>query len=380
MWGQRPAYSSASAASSDPASPVTSSLLATTADLTAARHDDGTMVVTMGGDWLLSGDLPSPDALFDQLGTGVSRLAFDTTALNEWDTGALSFVLLQRLLRLAEAVPEKADARSDEQQYGVVDWIGLTTLSATASASETLEFLGQSVLAMWKFIRGKARYRRSDLLLLLQQAGIEALAIVALVSFLLGLILAFVSAIQLQQFGAAIYVADLVGIAMVRDMGALITAIVMAGRSGAAYAAQLGTMKVNEEIDALATMGIDPMEFLVLPRMVALVLMMPLLTLFADATGMIGGLLVGVGMLDLSITAYFQQSVNAISVTHLLGGLFKGAVYGTLIAIAGGMRGMQSGRSAGAVGSAATSAVVTGVVWIIAAAGVFSFVFYLLGW
>ena len=227
---------------------------------------------------------------------------------------------------------------------------------------------------------GRARYRHSDLLLLLQQAGIEALAIVALVAFLLGLILAFVSAIQLQQFGAAIYVADLVGIAMVRDMGALITAIVMAGRSGAAYAAQLGTMKVNEEIDALATMGIDPMEFLVLPRMVALVLMMPLLTLFADAMGMLGGLLVGVGMLDLSFTAYFQQSVGAISVTHLLGGLFKGAVYGILIAVAGGLRGMQSGRSAGAVGSAATSAVVTGVVWIIAAAGIFSFVFYLLGW
>ena len=377
------------------------STLATATDLTSTRHDDGTMVVTMSGDWLLSGDLPSPDALADQLGAGVSRLAFDTTALNEWDTGALSFVLqlsgtarnasvpvdpsglpagLQRLLRLAEAVPEKADARSDEERYGVVDWIGLTTLSAKASAGETLEFLGQSLIATWRFIRGKARYRKSDLLLLLQQAGIEALAIVALVAFLLGLILAFVSAIQLQQFGAAIYVADLVGIAMVRDMGALITAIVMAGRSGAAYAAQLGTMKVNEEIDALATMGIDPMEFLVLPRMVALVLMMPLLTLFADAMGMIGGLLVGVGMLDLSFTAYFQQSIGAISVTHLLGGLFKGATYGTLIAIAGGLRGMQSGRSAGAVGSAATSAVVTGVVWIIAAAGVFSFVFYLLGW
>ena len=377
------------------------SSLAPPADLTATRHDDGTLVVIMGGDWLLSGALPSPDALVDQLRTGANRLAFDTTALADWDTAALSFVLrlsgtarnasvpvdtsglpvgLQRLLRLAEAVPEKADARSDEEDYGVVDWIGLTTLSAKSSAGETLEFLGQSVIAVGRFVMGRARYRHSDLLLLLQQAGIEALAIVALVAFLLGLILAFVSAIQLQQFGAAIYVADLVGIAMVRDMGALITAIVMAGRSGAAYAAQLGTMKVNEEIDALATMGIDPMEFLVLPRMVALVLMMPLLTLFADAMGMLGGLLVGVSMLDLSFTAYFQQSVGAISVTHLLGGLFKGAVYGILIAVAGGLRGMQSGRSAGAVGSAATSAVVTGVVWIIAAAGIFSFVFYLLGW
>lgn len=375
--------------------------LATPADSTATRHDDGTMVVTMAGDWLLSGALPSPDALIEQLRSGVSRLAFDTTALAEWDTAALAFVLqlsgtarnasvpvdasglpagLQRLLVLAEAVPEKADAKTDAEEYGVVDWIGLTTLSAQASAGDTLEFLGQTVIAVGRFIRGKARYRRSDLTLLLQQAGIEALGIVVLVAFLLGLILAFVSAIQLQQFGAAIYVADLVGIAMVRDMGALITAIVMAGRSGAAYAAQLGTMKVNEEIDALATMGIDPIEFLVLPRFVALVLMMPLLTLFADAVGILGGMLVGVSMLDLSFTAYYQQSIGAISVTHLLGGMFKGAVYGILIAVAGSMRGMQSGRSAGAVGSAATSAVVTGVVWIIAAAGVFSFVFYLLGW
>ena len=357
------------------------------------------MLVRLSGDWVLGGSIPvSETALREQ---GVTRLAFDSTELGEWDTAALTFVLrlagearergvsvdltdlpsgLQRLVALAEAVPEVADARAEEEEYGVVDWIGLTTLSAKASAGETLEFLGQAVIVVWRFIRGRARYRRSDLILLLQQAGIEALGIVVLVAFLLGLILAFVSAIQLQQFGAAIFVADLVGIAMVRDMGALITAIVMAGRSGAAYAAQLGTMKVNEEIDALTTMGIDPMEFLVLPRMVALILMMPLLTLFADAVGIIGGMLVGVSMLDLTFTAYIHQTVGAISTTHLLGGLFKGGVYGTLIAIAGCLRGMQSGRSAGAVGNAATSAVVTGVVWIIASAGVFSFIFYLLGW
>ncbi len=174
------------------ASLVTTSLAAP-ADLTATRHDDGTLVVTMGGDWLLSGALPSPDALVDQLRTGANRLAFDTTALADWDTAALSFVLrlsgtarnasvqvdtsglpvgLQRLLRLAEAVPEKADARSDEEEYGVVDWIGLTTLSAKSSAGETLEVLGQSVIAVGRFVMGRARYRRSDLLLLLQQAGI----------------------------------------------------------------------------------------------------------------------------------------------------------------------------------------------------------------
>ncbi len=374
---------------------------APTAQLTADRQPDGSLVVRLAGAWSLQGGQPLADALLREVDGSGGSVGFDASGLEDWDTSALTVVLqvssaakvagaavdlgglpegLQRLVRLAEAVPEKTDARDEAEEYGVVDWIGLTTLSAKASAGETIDFLGQSVIAVAKFFRGRARYRRSDLVLLLQQAGVEALGIVTLVAFLLGLILAFVSAIQLQQFGAAIYVADLVGIAMVRDMGALITAIVMAGRSGAAYAAQLGTMKVNEEIDALVTMGIDPMEFLVLPRMVALVAMMPLLTLFADAVGIIGGMLVGVSMLDLSFTAYIQQTVGAISTTHLLGGLFKGATYGVLIAVAGCLRGTQSGRSAGAVGSAATSAVVTGVVWIIAAAGVFSFVFYLLGW
>ncbi len=371
------------------------------AQLFAQRLDDGTLQIRLSGDWLLGGSIPAFDTVLPELERGASKLVFDSTELGKWDSAVLTFVLrlagearergvdfdltglpsgLQRLVALAEAVPEVAEARTEEEEYGVVDWIGLTTLSAKTSAGETLEFLGQAVIAVLRFIGGRARYRRSDLLLLLQQAGIEALGIVVLVSFLLGLILAFVSAIQLQQFGAAIFVADLVGIAMVRDMGALITAIVMAGRSGAAYAAQLGTMKVNEEIDALTTMGIDPLEFLVLPRLVALVLMMPLLTLFADAVGIVGGMFVGVSMLDLTFTAYIQQTIGAITTTHLLGGLFKGGVYGILIALAGCLRGMQSGRSAGAVGNAATSAVVTGVVWIIASAGVFSFIFYLLGW
>ncbi len=371
------------------------------AQLFAQRLDDGTLQIRLSGDWLLGGSIPAFDTVLPELERGASKLVFDSTELGKWDSAVLTFVLrlageareggvdfdltglpsgLQRLVALAEAVPEVAEARTEEEEYGVVDWIGLTTLSAKTSAGETLEFLGQAVIAVLRFIGGRARYRRSDLLLLLQQAGIEALGIVVLVSFLLGLILAFVSAIQLQQFGAAIFVADLVGIAMVRDMGALITAIVMAGRSGAAYAAQLGTMKVNEEIDALTTMGIDPLEFLVLPRLVALVLMMPLLTLFADAVGIVGGMFVGVSMLDLTFTAYIQQTSGAMTPTPRLGGLFKGGVYGIRIAMAGCLRGMQSGRSAGAVGAAATSAVVTGVVWIIAAAGVFSFVFYLLGW
>ena len=201
-----------------------------------------------------------------------------------------------------------------------------------------------------------------------------------LVSFLLGVILAFVGAVQLEQFGATIYVANLVGVAMVRDMAALITGIAMAGRSGAAFAAQLGTMKVNQEIDALNTAGLSPLEFLVLPRLVALMVMMPALTLYAQLMGIVGGAAVGVTLLDISLTAYVQQTTSAVGIGDLLGGVFKGAVYGGLIALAGCLRGMQAAKSSAGVGDAATSAVVTGIVAIIAACGFFQFVFYLLGW
>jgi phospholipid/cholesterol/gamma-HCH transport system permease protein len=206
----------------------------------------------------------------------------------------------------------------------------------------------------------------------MQECGARALPIVSLISLLVGLILAFVGAIQLQQFGAQIYVADLVGIAMVREMGAMMTAIVMAGRTGAAFAAQLGTMQVNEEIDAFSTLGFSPIDFLVLPRMLALILMMPLLCIYADAMGILGGALVGVAMLDLTITEYFIETQGAIDMVDIMVGVVKSAVFGVLVALAGCLRGIQCGRSAQAVGLATTSAVVMGIVFIIVTDGIFS--------
>ena len=366
-------------------------------------HAEGTLVVRLAGDWRMRRGIPSAEPLELEL-TGARRpraVVFDSSGVGEWDMGILVFLVrvkdassqygievdrsglppgVQRLLALAEAVPEKSDARAEDIEHGVVERIGETTIALGASLSEQLEFLGAATGAFGRMLIGKARYRRADMWLQIQQAGVEALPIVALVSFLLGLILAFVGAIQLQAFGAQIYVANLVGVAMVRDMGALIAAIVMAGRSGGAYAAQLGSMNVNQEIDALQTAGISPLEFLVLPRMTALFLMMPLLSLYAGAVGILGGAAVGTGMLDLSLMTYYQQTISAISVTDVLGGVMKGATYGILIALAGCLRGMQSGRSASAVGDAATSAVVTAIVAIIAAAGIYSAVFYVLGW
>jgi phospholipid/cholesterol/gamma-HCH transport system permease protein len=199
----------------------------------------------------------------------------------------------------------------------------------------------------------------------MQECGAQALPIVSLISLLVGLILAFIGAVQLEQFGAQIYIADLVGIGMARQMGAMMTGIIMAGRTGAAFAAQLGTMTVNEEIDALTTTGLPPMEFLVLPRMLALMVMMPLLALYADLMGILGGAIVGVGLMDLGAMTYFQETRHALDFTDFAVGLVYAAVFGALVAIAGCLRGMQCGRSASAVGDAATSAVVTAIVWII---------------
>src|SRR5262249_40542251 len=239
-------------------------------------------------------------------------------------------------------------------------------------AQDILEFIGAAVVTFLKFVVGRARFRRTDLALLLQECGAQALGIVTLISFLIGLILAFMGAVQLRQFGAQIYVADLVGLGMTREMGAIMTGVIMAGRTGAAFAAQLGTMQVNEEIDALTTMGISSMEFLVLPRMLALIVMMPLLCIYANIVGMLAGLLMATGLLNLSLVEYVNELCKAVGLVDVGLGLFKSAIFGALVALAGCLRGMQCGRSAAAVGGAATSAVVTGIVWIIASDGLFA--------
>ena len=184
---------------------------------------------------------------------------------------------------------------------------------------------------------------------------------------LVGLITSFVGAVQLQLFGAQIYIANLVGLGMAREMAAMMTGIIMAGRTGAAYAAKLGTMQVNEEIDALQTLGIGPIETLVLPRVLALGLMMPVLCLYANLLGIIGGGVACVGLFDLTAAQYYHQTVTAVPLIHFGVGLFKSFVYGVIIALSGCLRGMQCGRSAAAVGDATTSAVVTAIVWIVVA-------------
>jgi phospholipid/cholesterol/gamma-HCH transport system permease protein len=221
------------------------------------------------------------------------------------------------------------------------------------------------------FLR-RAQFRWADAVLVMEQTGPQALAIVAMINFLVGLILAFVGATELQKFGATIYVADLVGIATVREMGCIMTGIILCGRTGAAFAAQLATMKVNEELNALQTFGISTMEFLVLPRMIALMLMMPFLCIFADLISIAGGFVVSVGMLDVTPTLYISRTIHAIQLSSFLLGIVKGSFFGFLVAYTGCLCGMQSGYTAADVGEAATRAVVMGITAIIASDGVFA--------
>jgi phospholipid/cholesterol/gamma-HCH transport system permease protein len=361
-----------------------------------------TLLIRLSGRWTLHEGLPSVDAIRNQMNSdgALRRVVFDTQELSEWDSGLLTLLLevldqcetreidvdreglplgVRRLLDLATAVPEQKDLERDASPEALLPQIGKSAIRVWRSAAEMVGFVGEATLATARLVRGKARFRSCDLLLTLQECGIQALPIVSLISFLVGLILAFIGAIQLMAFGAQIYVADLVGIAMAREMGAIMVAVVMAGRTGAAFAAQLGTMTVNEEIDALRTLGFSPMEFLVLPRMLALALMMPLLCLYANLIGIVGGTVVGVGMLDLSLAQYIHETQAAVDLTDFAVGLAKAIVFGVLVALAGCLRGLQCERNSAAVGAAATSAVVTAIVWIIVTDAVFAVVTHLIG-
>jgi phospholipid/cholesterol/gamma-HCH transport system permease protein len=325
--------------------------------------------------------------------TAEGALEFNVANLTGWDSRFVAFINkcvtlckdrnlnfrsdglpegVRRLLRLANAVPEKKDAHVSASQAGFLPYLGTHAVKAWQDVLGLLAFLGENILAFGKLLRGRAQFRWSDAFLVMEQCGPQALGIVGMINCLVGLILAFVGATELQRFGASIYVADLVGIATVREMGCIMTGIILCGRTGAAFAAQLGTMKVNEEISALQTFGISPLEFLVLPRMLALILMMPFLCVFADLISILGGFVVSATMLDISPTVYFGRIVHAIQLKSFLLGVGKGSFFGFLVAFSGCFRGMQSGYSAAAVGEATTRAVVTGITAIVAFDGIFA--------
>lgn len=383
--------------SSNP-SPVASSAPPT---VEIASPASGVVAVTLGGEWTQSADPPSFAGVRGRiLGSsgGAPRIVVDASGVGRSDSTLVSFLLqlarethaqggeldlehldagVRQLLDLALAVPVKEDAKRLDERYSFFFRVGTASLDLVGELRELFAFIGEMVFAFGRLLRGRARFRRQDFWITVQACSLESLPIVTLISLLIGMILAFVGNVQLANFGASIYVANLVAIAMGREMGALMTGIIMSGRIGAAFAAQIGTMKVTEEVDALRTFGFDPVDYLVLPRMLALMLMMPLLTVYANFIGVFGGFIVGM-IADLSWDQYLNQTVGSLSWMHAWFGVFKSVFFGIVIAGSGCLRGMQCGNSSSAVGVATTRAVVTSITAIIVLDAFFALVTTLL--
>ncbi len=373
---------------SNPASP---------ARVDAAQEGD-TLQVRVGGDWQITQHRPEWLELVKD--RAVKRAKLSADGIGVWDS---SLALLLRDARLwaetnsvvldVEGLPdgavklaallEQKPERAAESAPGLPKLfaaVGIYTVGLWAEIRDMAHLLGECTFSFFRFFRGRAQFRWRDCFSEMQQCGAMALPIVSLISFLVGVIMAYQSAVQLRQFGADIYVADLVGLSVVREMGPMMAAIVLAGRTGAAFAATLGNMKANEEVDALTTLGVSPVDFLVMPRVVALFFMMPLLALYSNCVGVAGGLVVSSSILDIPASLYWAETKSIVDLSDLTSGLTKAATFGLLIGLAGCLRGLQADRSAAGVGTAATRAVVTGILLVIVSDAIFAVIFNILGW
>jgi len=255
---------------------------------------------------------------------------------------------------------------------GIFVRLGEAAIRQVSELKYSISFIGSIILSLIYVCSKPRSLRKNDTILYMQRVGVDGLPIVALISFLMGLIMAFMSSVQLQQFGANIYVASLVSLAMTRELGPIITAIIVAGRSGSAFAAEIGTMKISEEVDALFTMGFNPILFLVVPKLIAAVVMVPILTLFSDLFAIIGGLIVGISMLDLTVNSYIAQTIKTLTLFDVFWGVLKSAIFAVLITWVGCLRGFQASGGAASVGQATTSAVVSSIFLIILSDSIFS--------
>jgi phospholipid/cholesterol/gamma-HCH transport system permease protein len=353
--------------------------------------EPGGAVLQLAGDWRGTARLPPAPVL-----PAEARLRADGQALTHYDSqlaaalwaldgpagGRLDTSALPDGLRdvLALALHAPTAPQADEPPHGLLARIGLRLVDGTANARVTLGFVGEVLQAAGRSLRGNTALRSEDLVHQLHATGPSSLPIVSLVSSLVGLIIAYMGAAQLQRLGAQIYLADLVTIGEVREIAALMTGIILAGRVGAAFAAQLGSMQANEEVDALASLGLNPVEHLVLPRVMAMALMAPLLTTYAALVAMLAGMIVAVGIFGVEPLEYLVRSFQSLTLAHVGVGLLKGTVYAVLVALAGCRQGLHAGRSAQAVGDATTAAVVQAIVWIVVAASALTITFQRLGW
>lgn len=361
-------------------------------------HAEGEwLLVELQGAWRITETRPSWTTLL--AGMDPVRVKLVWGKLEDWDSALLLFVFevkqwcrvkgvycdlsdlpdaLQQLLRQLVVVNETRMVVDRSRNF--LTMVGLAAQDVWAKTKEIATFVGECVISATGLAKRPHKFRWRDCVDEMQQCGAMALPIVSLISLLTGLIMAYQSAVLMRQFGADIYVADAVGLVMVREMGAMMTAIILAGRTGAAFAATLGNMKAGEEIDALQTLGIRPVDFLVMPRLVALGLMMPLLALYANGLGILGGMAVSLGLLDIPPTAYWVETQTAIDMSDIMTGLIKASAFGVLVGLAGCHCGLRAERSAAGVGRATTSAVVMGLLLIIVSDAVFAVTFNIFGW
>lgn len=354
----------------------------------AVRREGDVLVLALAGDWQLPDAPPRFGPLADRpKAIALRAVDFDVTGLGRWDSSILTFLrqaerhcvahdlelrednlpgAVTRLLALARAVPEQeVDAGATTPSF--TSRLGARGVAALDALMASIAFTGAVAEGVDGLVRRRVRPRWRDFWRVVQVNSSGALPIVTLIAFLVGVIIAFLGAVVLRRFGADYYVSYLVGYGMLREMAALMTGIIMAGRTGAGFAAELGSMKITEEIDALRTLGISPIDHLVLPRVLGLFVTMPLLTLYAAFVGILGGLLVSISMLDVTSTQFVGGLLSAVTLSDGLLGLFKGTVFGLIIGLAGCMKGLGAGSDAGAVGRAATAAVVLGITLIIGA-------------
>lgn len=358
----------------------------------ATRVENSRIVVALSGDWLLRRTSVLTGAAEEILGSSeASTLAFDTRGLGRWDSGLIVFLRdlcawagthgvgfdaaglpqpARRLLALVSS--DVVSAPTPPAHRGLTERVGRWAIALCSEIVSVLSSVGQFVLCVIPVLRGRSGMRRGDVMECVWDAGLAALPIVCVVNVLVGGILAFVGGVQMRRFGAGIYVANLVGVAVVREMAALMTAIIMSGRTGGAYAAHIATMQGNEEIDALRVVGIPVFDYLVLPRVGALTCMMPILYLYGCAVGIAGGFLVAVFLFDVDSESFITQVRSAVDGYQFMLGLAKSVVFGAVIAFVGCKVGLRAGRSAADVGRAATTAVVVGIVSVIVLDAVFA--------
>jgi phospholipid/cholesterol/gamma-HCH transport system permease protein len=364
------------------------------AALAEIRREDDFLVAVLSGEWNLERPAPRFALLMesalsaDPPGARTVRVVnVDASALGTWDSSLLIFLRqgqeyceahqlefgtegvperIASLLALARVVPERVTDR-DEPRLSPVARFGLAGIAAWDAAHVAVTFMGEVIQRGAQLLRGRVRMRWRECWVVVQSNSSGALPIVTLIALLIGVIVAFLGVVVLKRFGAGYYVSYLVGYGMLRELGALMTGIIMAGRTGAGFAAELGSMKITEEIDALSTLGISPIDHLVLPRVLGLFVMMPLLVVYADLVGIVGGMGVSLAMLDLTPTQFMHGMLTAVELSDTLLGVFKATIYGLIIGMAGCMKGLRTGSDAGAVGRSATSAVVLGITLIILA-------------